>query len=149
MVGELDVVAMVTHERGPLPHRPLRGDLVELSVGVALELRPAALVEEELAPLADERPYGGAVEDARRGGEQRIDDVRIVFHRQLEELHDRIDRQIVTAAGASEGVRIDDMMGLELLEAPVRRAETGDLAAEVREEVVLGRDGKAVDVHVA
>ena len=55
----------------------------------------------------------------------------------------------MTAAGASEGVGIDDMMGLELLEAPVRRAETGDLAAEVREEVVLGRDGKAVDVHVA
>ena len=106
-------------------------------------------MEEQPAPLADERPYGGAVEDARGGGEQGIDDVRIVFHRQLEELHDRIDRQIVTAAGASEGVGIDDMMGLELLEAPVRRAETGDLAAEMREEVVLGRDGKAVDVHVA
>jgi hypothetical protein len=41
------------------------------------------------------------------------------------------------------------MMGLELLESLARRPKAGDLATEMREEIVLRGDGEAVDIHVA
>ena len=149
MIGKLHVIAMLLDDGRPLSQRALRGDLVELGVGIALELRPAALVEEEPAPLADERPHGSGVNDAGRRCKQAVDDVRVVLHRQLEKLHNRVDREIMAAAAAAEGLGIDDMMGLELLEPGWRRAEAGDRTPEVGKEVLLRWNREAVEVEVA
>ena len=67
----------------------------------------------------------------------------------LEELDDAEDRQVVGAAVPGQGVRVADVVLLELLEAGPGPAEAGDLAPQVGEDVLLGRDGPAVDVDVA
>ena len=52
VIGKFHVVAVLRDDRRTAADRPLRRDFVELGVGISLELRPAALVEEEPAPLA-------------------------------------------------------------------------------------------------
>ena len=55
------------------------------------------------------------------GREQAVDDVRVVLHRQGEELDDAEDRQVVGAAVPGQGVPVLDVVLLELLE-PLGRA---------------------------
>ncbi len=96
VIGELGVVPVGGDHLGPLAGRLLDGDLVQLRVRVPLELRPRPAVEEQPAVLPHQVTHPGAVKDAVRRGEQAVDHVRVVVHRQREELHDAEDGQVVS-----------------------------------------------------
>lgn len=94
VICELGVVAVGGDQFRSLARRLLDGELVQLRVGIAFKLRPRSAMQEEPPVLADERPDSRAVHDARGRREQTVDDVRVVLHRQLEELHDAEDGEV-------------------------------------------------------
>jgi len=57
------------------------------------------------------------VQDAIHRGEQAVDDVRVVLHRQVEKLDDSVDRDVVGAPTTGEGIRVLDVVLLVLLKA--------------------------------
>ena len=66
VVAELGVEAVLGHQLGPLALRLLDRQLVQLAVGVPLELRPGPLVQEQPPVLPHEVADPRAVQDAGR-----------------------------------------------------------------------------------
>ena len=77
--------------------------------------------------------------------EQVVHHVWVVFHRELEELHDAEHRDVIFLARAL----VFYMMSLKLLEPLDLLAKACDLTRKVRKHEILGRHTEADHIHVA
>jgi hypothetical protein len=106
-------------------------------------------VQEQFPVLSDDVSHPRGVKNAVYGSEQRVNDIGVIVHRQVEELDDAIDRQIIISAAARKGITIMNMMFLVLLKSGLRSSETGYLALQVRKDVIFRRDRPSVNVDIA
>jgi hypothetical protein len=105
-------------------------------------------VQEHLAILSNHIPHFGDVQHTLMRREQAVYAIGVILHYQIEVADDAEDGKVILTTSAAQGIRIEDVVFLVLLETLFLFPEPLDFACEMGKHDRFGGQAETIDIEI-